>query len=266
MRAEIAFLCINLVDAMNKDEIYQKILEEAESDPDVIGFVLDAGRGKGFVTERSDYDILVIVKDNKKQDGKEKYEKYYTTEIIDIGVCTLLEFKNSDGWGTEEEPYRYGYAYIKAQVDKTGEIQKIINEKGIIPPDKVKEFVSRELDSYMNLYYRSMKNHRDGNMMAAHFDGAESMFYLLTIMFGIEGRLRPYNKFLEWDLKEHPLKLLPWSPDEFIRKLKKIATIGDIETQKEIFSKICELFRREGYGKVIDGWAGYFIFDSSQQK
>ena len=106
-----------------------------------------------------------------------------------------------------------------------------------------------------------MKNHRDGNIFASHLDGAESIFHLLTIVFGVEGRLRPYNKFLEWDIKEHPLKLLPWSPDEFIEKLRKIMATGDVDAQKEIFNKICDLFRKEGYGKVIDGWKGYFILN-----
>lgn len=247
---------------MDKDKIYQKILKEAETDPDVIGFVLGAGRGKGFATEFSDYDISVVAKDDRKKECQGKYEKYYLTEIIDICVCTLSEFRNSDGWGTEEEPYRYGYAYIIAQVDKTGEIQKIINEKGRIPSNAVRPFVSKQLDGYINLYYRSLKNYRDGNMTAAHLDGVESMFYLLNIVFGIEGRLRPYNKFLEWDIKEHPLKLLPWQADDFIEKVKKIMTTGDIEFQKEIFRKICELFKKEGYGEVIDGWKGYFILDN----
>lgn len=246
---------------MDKDEIYQKLLKETEVDPDVIGFVLGAGRGKGFATEHSDYDIAVIVPDHKKAECAEKYEKYHSTEAIDIGVYSLTEYRNYAAWGTEEAAHRYNFANLKAQIDRTGEIQKIIDEKGVIPLDKVKEFVSKELDGYMNLYYRAVKDNRDGNSTASYLDGSESMFYLLNILFGLEGRLRPYNKFLEWDLKEHPLKLLPWSSDEFLGKLKKIMATGDIEAQKEIFSKICELFREEGYGNVIDGWKGYFILD-----
>lgn len=244
---------------MDKDEIYQKLMKEAEKDPDVIGFVLGAGRGKGFATENSDYDIAIIVQDEKKKESMEKYEKYHSTEVIDVGVYSLTEYKNYAAWDSEEAAHRYNFTYLKAQIDKTGEIQKIIDEKGVIPPDRVKEFVSKELDGYMNLYYRAIKDHRDGNLTASYFDGAESMFYLLTILFGLEGRLRPYNKYLEWDLKEHPLKFLPWPPDAFVGKLKKIMTTGDIETQKEIFTKVCELFRREGYGKVIDGWKGYYL-------
>ena len=136
---------------MNKDEIYQNILKEVGADPDVIGFVLGAGRGKGFATENSDYDIAVIVLDEKKTECEAKYEKYQVTEIIDIGIYSLTEYKNYAAWGTEEAAHRYNFAYLKAQIDKTGEIQKIIDEKGVIPPDRVRELVSKELDGYMNL-------------------------------------------------------------------------------------------------------------------
>ncbi len=245
---------------MDKDKIYQQILKEAESDSDVIGFVLGAGRGKGIVGEYSDYDIAIIVSDELKAEYVEKYEKkYHQTEIIDIGVYSLTDYKNYAQWGAPDAPHRYNFAYLKAVIDRTGEIQKIIDAKGVIPPDKVKEFVAAELDGYMNYYYRAVKNYRDGNMTASRLDAAESMVPLLVTLFGAEGRLRPYNKYLEWDLKNHPLKFLPWPVDEFIEKIIKIMTTGDIKTQKEIFEKVCELFRAQGYGEVIDGWKGYYL-------
>lgn len=245
---------------MTKDETYQKILKEAQNDSGVIGFVLGAGRGKGFVTENSDYDIMIIVPDGKKAEYVEKYEKgYYSTEIIDIGVFSLTDLKNYANWGQSDSGHQYNFTYLRAQIDKTGDIQEIIDKKGIIPPDKVKEFVAGKLDEYMNLYYRVVKNYRDGNKTAYYLDGIESLFSLITVLFGLEGRLRPYNKYLEWDLKTHPLALLPWSVDDFIGKIKKIAATGDIEVQKEIFRKICDLLRAEGYGDVIDGWKGYYL-------
>ena len=246
---------------MNRDEIYQNLLKEAKSDHGVIGFILLAGRGRGFVTEHSDYDIAIIVLDEKKTECLEKYEKFNKTEVIDVGVYSFTDFKNHAAWDTGEAWDRYNFAHLTAEIDPTGEIQKIIDEKGMIPPGRIKEFVSKKLDGYMNLYYRMLKNARDGNSTAAYLDGAESMFYLLDILFGIEGRIGPYNKFLEWELKEYPLKLLPLPPEQFIEKLKKIMTTDNVDSQKEIFGKILKLFRQGGYGKVIDGWKGYFILD-----
>jgi len=245
---------------MTKDEIYQKILQEAKNDPEVIGFILSAGRGKGFVTENSDYDILIIVPDDKRDEYKEKYEKkYYSTEEIDIGVFSLSEFKTYAAWGSENAYHRYNFTYLKAQIDRNGEIQKLIDGKGIIPVDRVREFVSGEFGKYINSYYRAIKNHRDGNMLASRLDGTESMFALIAILFGLEGRLRPYNKYLEWDLENHPLKLLPWSPQIFLENIKGVFATGDIEIQKDAFKSVCELCKIQGYNKVIDDWKGYYL-------
>lgn len=245
---------------MTNEETYQKILKEAESDSGVIGFVLGAGRGKGIVGRYSDYDIAIVVPDELKDEYVKKYEKkYHQTEVIDIGVYSLTDYKHYAQWGAPDAPHRYNFAYLKAVIDRTGEIQKIIDEKGIIPPDKIREFVAAELDGYMNYYYRAVKNYRDGNITASHLDAAESTFPLLAILFGVEGRLRPYNKYLEWDLENHPLKLLPWPTDKFVEKIMKVICTGDINIQKEIFEKVCELFRSHGYEEVIDGWKGYYM-------
>ena len=244
---------------MNNEEMYQKILKEAEADKNVIGFILGAGRGKGFATEYSDYDIIMIVPDDKVLEYENKYESYYTTEIIEINVYSLSDFKKYAAWGSADSAHQYNFTYLKAQIDRTGEIQKIIDEKNIIPADKVKEFVSGELDKYINFYYRSVKNYRDKNLIASHLDAVESIFALLAIIFGLEGRLRPYNKFLEWELNAHPLKLLPWNKDVFLGKIEKILKTGDVTTQREILNKVFEIFRENGYNEVIDGWNGYYM-------
>jgi hypothetical protein len=39
---------------MTNDVTYERILEEARNDSEVLGFALTGGRGKGFVTEHSE--------------------------------------------------------------------------------------------------------------------------------------------------------------------------------------------------------------------
>ena len=241
-------------------ETFDELLEKAKRDENIIGFILGAGRGKGFATEHSDYDVIVVVPDSNLLEYKKKYEEpYYSTEVIEIHVYSLSEFKQYAVWGSSDDAHRYNFTHLKAVIDRTGEVQKMIDEKGVLPPDKIKEFVSGELDKYINLYYRSVKNHRDKNIVASHLDAAESMCSLLVIVFGIEGRLRPYNKFLEWELVKHPLQLLPWKANVFLSKLQTIVTTGDVVTQKELLYTVFELFRQHGYGKVIDGWDGYYM-------
>ena len=57
----------------------------------------------------------------------------------------------------------------------------------------------------MNFAYRALKSHRDGRPLEARLDAAESLAWLLHVVFTLAGRLRPYNKYLPWELREHPL-------------------------------------------------------------
>jgi hypothetical protein len=94
-------------------------------------------------------------------------------------------------------------------------------------------------------------------MLAAHLDAAESIPQLLNVVFGREGRLRPYNKFLEWELKNHPLQQLPWPSQEFIRAIKRVLQDGDIEAMKDLYRKICATSLGMGHREVVRGWEGY---------
>ncbi len=67
-------------------------------------------------------------------------------------------------------------------------------------------------DAYRNTRFRPAKNRRDGNTEAAVLDAAESVASLLDVVFTVEGRVRPYNKFLRWELDIPPLGTTGRSP------------------------------------------------------
>ena len=244
---------------MDKEQQYRELYAKAEQDKNVIGLALTGGRGKGVFTERSDYDVLVVVKDEAKQSSKAEYEKFNSTEIVEASVCTLDELRNKGKWGSEESWAMYGLTHLKAQIDKTGDIQKILDEKGIIPANEIEKYVNHCIDGFINQYYRAIKNHRDGNSFAAHLDATESVPMLLSLLFGREGRIRPYNKFLEWELRNYPLKYLPWSPEEFLRLTEKTLKTGDIETMKVFFIKLRDTSVQLGFVEAVNGWNGYVL-------
>lgn len=242
---------------MDKDALYREMLARAENDSDVIGFVLCGGRGKGMVTANSDYDIIIVAKDESKDEAVKKYERVNSTENIEAHVHALEEFRIYGNWGTSESWQGYNFAHLKARIDRTGEIQKLIDAKGRIPENEIKGFVNFWLGGFLNQHYRAFKNSRDGNSLAAHLDAVESIPMLLNVLFGREGRLRPYNKFLEWELNKHSLKNLPWPPDEFMVSIKKIASGGDIEIMKDFYRKIRDTSLHMGYKDAIADWDGY---------
>src|SRR3989338_5668740 len=222
-----------------KSKAFEEILEKAKNDDRVVGLILTGGRGKGMFTENSDYDIAIITTDESVSGVKEAYKG--KQDIIDIGVLPISGFRIYAAVGTAEDWDRYTYAHIKTRIDKTGEIQKIIDEKGILPKDQISKVAKNALGGYLNSLYRSVKNNRDGNMFASHFDACESLPWLLTFLFAVEGRVRPYNKFLKWELEKHPLKNLPILYEDFLRKIESVIKSGDIETQKELHKIVEEI-------------------------
>lgn len=246
---------------MNKlEKKYEQIFKEAHASSFIIGLIFGGSRGKSaeFLTENSDYDVVVIVA-NDAPDELKKSLKEYKTPGFEIWVKTLGEFKKHASWGSAEEWDRYNYTYNKAIIDKTGEIQNIINEKGMLPKEVQREVIETALDDYINQVYRSAKYWRDGNTRAAYFDATESLPSLMTALYALEGRLKPYNKYFEWELKNYPLRFLPWSPDEFIKDYEHILRTGDIKTQKKILNAVKKIFQENGYTQSIDAWKGYFF-------
>jgi hypothetical protein len=66
------------------------------------------------------------------------------------------------------------------------------------------------LDEFINFCYRALKSHREGRAEVARLDSAESVASTLDVVFAFSGRIRPYNKYLTWELGEHPLLGAEW--------------------------------------------------------
>lgn len=240
-----------------KSKKFDQILEKAKNDDRIIGLILTGGRGKGIFTENSDYDVALIVSDESVLGVKEEYKG--EQGIIDIGVLSMSGFKIYAAIGTMEEWDRYTYTHIKAQIDKTGEIQSIIDEKGVLPTEYIPQIAKNALDGYLNFLYRSIKNYRDGNIFASYFDACESLPRLLTFLFAVEGRIRPYNKFLKWELENYPLENLSIPSEDFLKKIELVIKSGDIEVQKEFHIFVEKIAIKNDCSDVIDSWEGYYF-------
>lgn len=129
-----------------------------------------------------------------------------------------------------------------------GQIAELVAAKAHVDPSSA----AGPLDAYVNSYYRSAKNARDGLLFEARLDAAESVPYFLEFLFGVHGRVRPYNKWLRWELEEHPLDP-PWTADELGPRLERILA-GDEAEQQALFRDAERLARSRGLGEVVDGW------------
>lgn len=210
-----------------------ELVAQAKGDDNVLGLVVFGSRGKGaYIDERSDWDVYVVVREHR---GERPFVHGAKLETVEV---TLEQLRNQPQWN------RYSLAWVEPQLDKTGEVAAAVREATSVDPATAAE----PLDGYANMLYRSLKNARVGLELASLLDAQESIPWFLEFVFAVHGRLRPYNKWLEWELEQHPL---PWND---LPRLARIARTGDIAEQQALFREAEALARAHRLGSVIDGW------------
>lgn len=239
----------------NLENEFNKIVVEAQTNPDILGLILIGSRGKGFKNESSDYDAVLITKDESVEKIKQEYEAKKLADI-DLAIYSLLSFRNYATWNSKEDWDRYSYAHTKILVDKTDELEEIIKEKGYIPKEKHKQFIEWWIDGYVNGVFRSVKCIKNNNKLGAHLEAVNSILDLLTLVFGINGRHRPFLGYVEKELLTYPLHDLPWTVQDFTTKISKVLKSGDLKTQQELLRGVEAWCRTIGYGHMFDGWEG----------
>jgi hypothetical protein len=213
--------------------VLDALLAEAREDENVVGLLVHGSRGRNlYVHEGSDWDVVVVVRERTgRYDSEERggeLEASEVTSLADLPKWMLPAFT----WTTPA-------------LDKTGAVAVQLAEVTRVDPATAAE----PLDDYVNSYYRSAKNARAGLELAALLDAQESIPHYLDFVFVVHGRMRPYNKWLEWELREHPL---PVELD--LGRLERMALTAALDDQRSLFRETERLARELGHGATIDGW------------
>lgn len=209
-----------------------ELLAEAREDENVVGLVVHGSRGRNLhVHEGSDWDVVVVVRERTG-----RYDSERGGELEAFEVTSLADLPN---WMLP------AVTWTTPALDKTGAVAAQLAEVIEVDPATAAE----PLDGYVNSYYRSAKNARTGLELAALLDAQESIPHYLDFVFAVHGRVRPYNKWLEWELREHQL---PVEVD--LDRLERIARTGDLDDQRSLFRETEALARELGHGATIDGW------------
>jgi hypothetical protein len=235
------------------EDLFQKTLREARIDANIIGFWLDGSRGKGIISEHSDYDCTMLVTDAVFDQYKERYREFRTQDV-ELRVMTLAEFKSYAAWGSETAWDRYNFAHLEPLVDRTGVLQELFQEKSRVPDNVRKAFVAGQWDYYVNQVYRSLKCFRDGQSAGGRLEAAESVTPLLKAIFGLHGRVRPFFKYLDWELKAYPLENLAMPGEGFLEAILKILETGSVPAQQGLLTHMEVIARADEYGDVFDAW------------
>ncbi len=239
-----------------REREFQKLLAYVQEDDDVLGLFVFGSRARddGFADDRSDYDVAVVLRD---RDGVlEAFDErwpYVHGAPIEVARSTLSGLREHGEYGTATAWARYLYVRVKLLVDKTGEVAAVLREKRRVP-DEVRDGLVREaLGGYINSTYRSLRYRMVGCEEGARLDAAESLPHLLTALFAIDGRVRPFNKYIAAELRAEPLSDRAWQAETFLGQLMSILS-GDADEQRALFREVDRAARERGFGAAVDEW------------
>ncbi|MEV6393434.1 hypothetical protein AB0M39_01380 [Streptomyces sp. NPDC051907] len=227
---------------------YDAFLEFAAADSAVVGLVLKGSRAhEGMTTDHSDHDLYVVLDDGATT-ALTRFSGHRTPEL-DLVILSLDEFRAAGMPGFE----RYALARARIVLDRLdGGIARILAGKARLDADEAFREAGEWLDAYANSLYRSVKNDRDGHALAARLDAADSIRSLLELLFALDRRPRPYNKYLEWELARFPLP--GWDIAMLLDAVDRISVTGDVSAQRRLFAHVEAVARRAGHGAVLDAW------------
>jgi predicted nucleotidyltransferase len=216
-------------------DVLDQVLARAAADSDVLGVILSGSRARGTETARSDYDVTVVVTEQAQP------WQHNRTNTLDEVVCTVEALADTSVYWP-----RYGFRGAKVLLDRLdGGIAELVDRQATFSVEEAVVHARENLDSYINQLYRSVKSRRDGFADAALLDERESTPWLLETVFAAHGRLRPYNKYLRWELENFPL------PNSWNTALMP-DRVGAAALR--LFPAVETLARQHGHADVLDSW------------
>lgn len=237
---------------MTPAEGHAALRDHAERDPNVLAFWLGGSRGKGRATAQSDYDCTVILANDAPDSGRRDIAAFRQPGI-DVTIMPLAAFETYADWGSATAWDRYSFAHVTAEVDKTGQVQPLIEAKGCVPPSVVGDFIDSSLDHLINQLYRAVKCLRDGDSAASRLEAAEGVPPFLDATFALHGgRLRPYYKYLAWELEAYPLERL--AGGGLVGRLLAAQGPGAALALQALVAETQSLFHDDGHGASFEGW------------
>lgn len=215
---------------------FDDLIARAEADPTVLGLVLSGSHARQMASAYSDFDVYVIVSTKSGQ-----WTQTRRTPELDEIIWTIDELAD-----TSVTWQRYSFRGAQILMDRLqGHIAELVTAQATPTPAESTVWARQALDAYINQIYRAAKSRRDGHKTEAELDERESVSWLLASLFALHGRLRPYNKYLRWELETYPLDA-PWDATSFPQRL--------LDNPISLFPAVERLARERGHGDVIDSW------------
>lgn len=232
----------------------QEILDR--EDASILGVVLSGSAARGMANEHSDVDVYVV-RTEEAGAGRETSRAVAIDEI----PTTLAQLEAPGALGTDAWWHRWSFAHALVLRDHTdGRLAEALLRQASLQGVEQRSVLVDRLDGYVNFAFRALKAERDGRPLELRLDAAESVTWWLDTAFALRGRVRPYNKYLPWALREHPLGVPEWSAEVLLSLLERILD-GDPAALRLAYGPVereCRAWDAAHgtaiLGETLDGW------------
>lgn len=236
---------------MPEDDI-AAVLHRLSTNPAVCGVILTGSHALGLATPHSDYDLLVIAADGAEHGLKTEERR---DAVLDVGVMPMRELAVHAMPGSGSEYGRYTFVHAQVLHDVTGgQIGELVDRKRTLSSAEVNDLAPGALDGFLNSTYRSLKDSRDGYPNAARLDAATAVPGYLTYVFALHHRVRPYNKYLAWELDQEPLDGPQWQKVHLLGLLDGVLSHDPSTALHQLVNELEPPARAAGHGNVLDAW------------
>jgi hypothetical protein len=190
--------------------------------------------------------VLLIVRPEAVETYRARFSERESWPDFDWWVTSLPELEPiAATWG---EPMaweifcneRYSFADVSVLVDKTGQVQQLVNEKGANPEEQRQPIV----------YEMSKQRQRSRSSVGscgrdrARPDGHHAL----------EGRHRPYYGYLARELEARLLTTFPLPADDLLAMIDTILATADPAKQQRLLGITDPIGRQAGCDEVFDEW------------
>lgn len=230
--------------------VLDELAAAVDADPRVLSVVLTGSWARDMATPHSDIDLFLIVE-------RGDLEWTRTTRAgIDVQTVVLDRLRRvpsdpSRWWD------RYSYCRTKVLLDRSeGAVPRLLDMWSQLSDTEIVAAIDFHIEGYLHYLYRSLKGMRDQQTYAARLDAAESLPWALSLLFAVNGRVRPSNKYVQWELERHPIAGEGWEAERVLDLLRQVLDTGAPTAQRALFALIEPRARAHGFGGVIDSFRG----------
>jgi hypothetical protein len=233
------------------EDEYADLLDRARRNPVVVGVVVFGSRAAGpFAQDISDVDCFVVV------DGSAEEARAWQTphgSLVEAWAMTFDAFRAHAEPGSSTAWNRPALIRARVDLDKLdGEIGQIVDRKRRLDSDEARALIDDALDGAINSIYRALRNLEAGRIVGWRMDALESLGPLLTAVFALEGRVRPFNKWLVFELAQEPLQTPAFG--NLVERLEAFLADPSAERVRDAFRMIEDAARGQGHGAIVDSW------------